>query len=543
MPGVTYSKRVQFTPHGPVVLNVITAPKPGGFYSLQPVLSNESIVGRERVTSMQRRMSASATVAGVNGDLFNWNDGHPSGVLIRNGVLEHPPLAERTSVGIASDGTLHTDRVSLLGYWQGAGSRLRIGLNDPPGENGFALFTRAYGAATPAESGAAEVVLHPFPNVTANTDLVGTVADVISPSSGKTPIPPDGVVLQARGSGAFRLVGDAPLGSTVIIRYTLNPTWEGIVGAIGGGPVLVKDGKPVFRSNEAFTTSQLAPHDPRTAVGQRADGKIIMVAVDGRQPGYSAGVTSFELALAMMQLGCVSASGLDAGGSTTMAFDGRLLNRPSDKGGERSVAEALLVAYTGVYVPPVPEPVLSPNGDGIAEAESLSYKVVRPSTVQASLVGPGGATLPIDAGTRAPGTYKFSWTGNGQAEGSWKFSVTATDDLTQVSTAERAFSLNETLASLTVRPKSLKLRKKRTRLVGSFRLARAAKVTATIETTNGTVVRVLSRRSAGAGAQRLGWNGRGASGGLAYGGSYRLHVSATNSVGRADLYAPFTARR
>ena len=543
MPGVTYSKRVQFTPHGPVVLNVITAPKPGGFYSLQPVLSNESIVGREKVTSMQRRMSATATVAGVNGDLFNWNDGHPSGVLIRNGVLEHPPLAERTSVGVASDGTLHTDRVSLLGYWQGAGSRLRIGLNDPPGENGFALFTRAYGATTPSESGAAEVVLHPFPNVTANTDLVGTVADVISPSSGKTPIPPDGVVLQARGSGAFRLVGDAPLGSTVRIRYTLNPTWEGIVGAIGGGPVLVKDGKPVFRANESFTTSQLAPHDPRTAVGQRADGKIIMVAVDGRQPGYSAGVTSFELALAMMQLGCVSASGLDAGGSTTMAFDGRLLNRPSDKGGERSVAEALLVAYTGVYVPPAPEPVLSPNGDGVAEAESLSYKVVRPSSIQANLVGPGAVTVPIDTGSRTPGTYKFTWTGEGQPEGSWRFYVAATDDLAQTSIAERTFSLNNTLASLAVRPKSIKLRKKRTSLVGSFRLARAAKVTATIETANGTVVRVLARRSAGSGAQRVQWNGRGASGGLAYGGSYRLHVSATNTVGRADLYAPFTARR
>ena len=367
---------------------------------------------------------------------------------MRNGVLEHPPLAERTSVGIASDGTLHADRVSLLGYWQGAGSRLRIGLNDPPGENGFALFTRAYGATTPAESGAAEVVLHPFPSVTANTDLVGTVADVISPSGGKTAIPPDGAVLQARGSGAFRLVGDAPLGSTLTIRYTLNPTWEGIVGAIGGGPVLVKDGKPIFRANEQFTTSQLAPHDPRTAVGQRADGKIIMVAVDGRQPGYSAGVTSFELALAMMQLGCVSASGLDAGGSTTMAFDGQLLNRPSDKGGERSVAEALLVAYTGVYVPPAPAPVLSPNGDGVAESESLAYKVVRPSTVLANLVGPGGVTLPIDAGTRTPGTYKFNWTGDGQPEGSWKFSVTATDDLAQISTAERTFSLNNTLASL-----------------------------------------------------------------------------------------------
>jgi hypothetical protein len=548
MPGVTYTKRVQFTPHGPVVLNVMTAPKPGGLYSLQPILSNESIIGREKVTDMEKRLSATATVAAVNGDLFNWNDGHPSGVLIRNGVLEHPPLADRTSVGIASDGSLHADRVSLLGYWRGAGSRLRVGLNDPPSENGFSLFTHAYGATTPPASGAAEVVLHPFPNVTANSDLVGVVADLISPSSGRTPIPADGAVLQAHGSGAFKLVGEAPLGSSVTVRFTLNPTWDGIVGAIGGGPAIVKDGKPIYRANESFTTTQLTPHDPRTAVGQRADGKILMVAVDGRQPGYSAGMTNFELALAMMQLGAVSASALDAGGSTTMAFDGQLLNRPSDRAGERSVAEALAVAYTGVYVPPVSEPVLSPNRDGVSDAESLSYKLVRPGTVQANLVGPNGVTLPIDAAPRAPGTYRFTWAGVGAnaapgPEGSWRFVVTATDDLGQASTAERTFALNNTLAALAVQPRALKLRMKRTRLVASFSLARTAKITATIETPKGIVVRVLSRRSAGAGAQRVAWNGRSGAGGLAYAGSYRLHVSAANALGRVDLYAPFTARR
>jgi exopolysaccharide biosynthesis protein len=543
MPGVTYAKRVQFTPHGPVVLNVITAPKPGGLYSLKPVLSNESIIGREKVTDMQKRVSSAATVAGVNGDLFNFNDGHPSGVVIRDGVLEHPPLTDRTSVGIADDGTLHPDRVSWLGYWRGIGQRIRLGLNDPPSENGFALFTHAYGATTPATTGAAEVVLHPFPNVTANTDLVGVVASVISPSSGRTPIPADGAVLQARGSGAFRLTGDAPLGTSVTIRYTLTPAWDGIVDAIGGGPVIVKDGKPVFRANEAFTSSQLNPHNPRTAVGQRADGKILLVTVDGRQPGYSSGLTNFELALTMMQLGAVSASALDAGGSTTMAFDGRLLNRPSDPGGERAVAEALLVEYTGAYVSTVSAPVLSPNGDGVADSESLSYKVVRPSTVQANLVGPDGATVPIDAGQRAPGTYKFNWTGAGAAEGNWKFTVSATDDLAQTSNAERAFSLNNTLSALAVRPKALKLKKKRTRLVASFKLARTAKVTVTVETASGAVVRVLSRRSAGAGTQQATWNGRSGSGSIAYGGSYRLHVSAANSLGRVDLYAPFNARR
>src|SRR5207237_6225754 len=102
--------------------------------------------------------------------------------------------------------------------------------------------------------------------------------------------------------------------------------------------VIVRDGKPVFRANEDFSALQLSPRSPRTAVGQRADGRILLVAVDGRQPGYSVGMTNFELALAMMQLGCVTASALDSGDSTTMAFDGQLLNRPSGPAGERSGA-------------------------------------------------------------------------------------------------------------------------------------------------------------------------------------------------------------
>ena len=65
MPGVTYSKQVQFTAHGPVVLHVLTAPRPGGLYSLQPILANGTVTGRQRVTSMEKAVSDTATVAGV----------------------------------------------------------------------------------------------------------------------------------------------------------------------------------------------------------------------------------------------------------------------------------------------------------------------------------------------------------------------------------------------------------------------------------------------------------------------------------------------
>ena len=78
MPGVTYERQVQFTPRGPVVAHIMRAPRPGGLYALRPLLSNDSLLGRETVPSMQKRASASATVAGVNGDFWTWDEGLPT---------------------------------------------------------------------------------------------------------------------------------------------------------------------------------------------------------------------------------------------------------------------------------------------------------------------------------------------------------------------------------------------------------------------------------------------------------------------------------
>ena len=121
-------------------------------------------------------------------------------------------------------------------------------------------------------------------------------------------------------------------------------------------------------------------------------------------------MTNFELAQTMARLGVVTASALDAGGSSTMAFGGQLLSRPSDTGGERLVSEALLVIYYGVYAPAT-EPSFSPNGDGAGERQRLEYKIVKPSTVTATLTGPDGVARTIDSGERKPGLYKFAFAG------------------------------------------------------------------------------------------------------------------------------------
>jgi hypothetical protein len=522
MPGVIYSRQVEFTAHGPVVMHVLSTPKPIGLYALKPILSNNAILGRERITEMQRRVSGEATVAGINGDLFSFSDGHPTGALIRGGILDSAPVGFRSSIGIDTDGVLHVERVQLEGTWQGSGQRRIMGINEPPRGGRTTLYTPAWGGRTPAENGGAQAILRPFPAAAPNTPLSSTITEYVS--GGNQPIPPDGAVLVARGAQAGFLAAEAPLGTRVAIRLTLTPPWANVPEALGGGPIIVREGKPVFRSLESFTTAQLTPREPRSGVGQTADGRIILVAVDGRQPGYSSGLTNFELALMMMRLGCVTASALDSGGSTTMAFDGKLLNRPSDRAGERAVAEALTFFYYGVYAPTPPSRVVSPNGDGVDDAQALVYKLVRPSTVTATATGPGGVVVPLDAGARGPGSYRFTWDGAGQPEGAWTFRVIADDDLGRRSTADRQFSLNNTLGFLTTRTSGR-------RAVASFKLARPARVVVRIETPGGALVRALPARSLPAGEATASWTGRP--------GRYVASVTATNDVGAVELTAPF----
>jgi hypothetical protein len=94
MPGVTYTREVDFTFRGPIVLDVVTAPKPdGSVYSLAPALSNNALRGREALTRLENRVAAGATTVAIDGDDFNRGSGLPSGILLQNGVLENAPTA------------------------------------------------------------------------------------------------------------------------------------------------------------------------------------------------------------------------------------------------------------------------------------------------------------------------------------------------------------------------------------------------------------------------------------------------------------------
>jgi hypothetical protein len=554
LPGVTYETGVQFTPHGPVAIHIVRGPRPVGLYRLRPVLSNETITGRETLTAMQRRLSTQATSVGVNGDLFALADGRPSGILLRDGILANLPNPNRSSAGVTLDGLLDVRRVKFFGTWRGTGQRRTLNrLNKEPAKNGISLFTPDWGRRTPSYPDAVAVVLAPSPVATPNVDLSAPVANVIR--GGAAPLAAGTSVLVARGTAAANLLAEAQIGATVVYRLILQPDWTAVADAIGGGPVLVRDRRPVYRSNEAFTTSQIVPRNPRSAVGQLADGRVLLVVVDGRQSGYSVGMTTFEMAQTLVRLGAVTGMGLDSGGSSTLAFEGTLLNRPSS-GSERAISTALMLQYFGVYIPPPAEAVVSPNGDGAAEEQRLAFKVVRPSTVTTTLTPPDGSVAYQESLPREPGSYGVAFPPPtttppsvpptdpaATAEGRWTLTVSATDDQGLPSSATRRFWVNSTLGFLRIAPGRLVLPPAGASATIGWTQTRSARVRVTVETPEGIVIRSVAARRFEPGTPAVTWTGRLANGKLAPGGRYVVRVTATNEVGTVDLAGLLTVRR
>lgn len=114
--------------------------------------------------------------------------------------------------------------------------------------------------------------------------------------------------------------------------------WK-IQWAVGGGPVLVKDGAVFITNNEEkkFAGKAIADHHPRTAMGYTPSGDLILLAVQGRMKNIAIGTTLPETAQMLIDLGCIEAINLDGGGSSCLLINGKETIKPSDPTGQRPV--------------------------------------------------------------------------------------------------------------------------------------------------------------------------------------------------------------
>lgn len=135
------------------------------------------------------------------------------------------------------------------------------------------------------------------------------------------------------------MMGMTKEGKLIVGKHSLNELRNlKVTDAISFGPALVVNGQPTIKNGDGGWGIA-----PRTVIGQRKDGAMLLLVIDGRQILNSIGATLKEAQDIMLQYGAVNAINLDGGKSTTMYYGGDIINSPSDSLGERSVPSAIIV--------------------------------------------------------------------------------------------------------------------------------------------------------------------------------------------------------
>ena len=311
---------------------------------LRLVHAMDEAVGLETVSSMASRYGA---LAAVNSGYFRTTGtfrGDSVGIDVLDGKLLSEPYNVRAAAGLIER---NGGQELIFGHLKFDGeviarSKARhaiSGLNRPRADNELILFTPEFHHTTLTEPNGLELIVRRG-RIVGQRDLKGSSV-----------IPADGYVISASGSTRDWALKNLRSAARVELKLNLAPTetamstqWKQATNIIGGGPQLIKNGRiEITNAAEKILPGFVSDRHPRTAIAKLKSGQILLVTVDGRQPGESVGMSLNMLADLLIEFGAVEAINLDGGGSTTMVIRNKLVNKPSDATGERPVSDAILI--------------------------------------------------------------------------------------------------------------------------------------------------------------------------------------------------------
>ncbi|MBR1660626.1 MAG: phosphodiester glycosidase family protein, partial [Oscillospiraceae bacterium] len=282
-------------------------------------------------------------VAGINGGFYSTTDLVPVGIVIRDGS---PRCSDSgyEAIGFRADGSFIAGKpASMLSLWSGEtllNNAMTLNVTRGP-------YLTVYTPDACVKTMAAGAGWNLFCSFDRALPMKGDVAlwvERIEAGTGAVEVAPDRVVLSFAGDiaqPAPEWLAGIREGDALTLRLDCAPGWENVESGLCLLFPLVKDGAVVPGLEQ---TAQ-----PRSALGIRADGTLLLYAIDGRLPGHSVGAGLDAVARRLAELGCVYAGALDGGGSTLLSavLPGMetldQINRPSG-GVQRSVVNYIFLA-------------------------------------------------------------------------------------------------------------------------------------------------------------------------------------------------------
>ena len=322
--GVTYTY-IQDEMNGTQIQACLLSVAPKAKFELRPFSAAGVYNGRGYLSREAARRKLKAA---VNASYFD-SDGWVIGVTKDKGNFMSVNSTPRSAYVDNGKSRFIVKDVAYNGVLRFKGGELAIkGMNRARIAEDVVLFNEYYGKSTKTNQWGREIKIRD-----------GKVIAVSN--KGNMTIEPGTVVVSAHGLANKYLLRGIAVGDEVNLVQELNvPTANESSIVVGGGPLILEAGKVNVRSKEEQIARDIAiGRAPRTAIGLKQDGTVLVLVVDGRSTN-SKGLTLQELATYFLRLGARDAVNLDGGGSSVMVINGEIVNKPSD-GWERPVSMAL----------------------------------------------------------------------------------------------------------------------------------------------------------------------------------------------------------
>ena len=413
--------------------------------AVTPIVTyGDALTDRSSVADMAALLEEDGyrVVAGINGDFYNVSTGLPIGMVVTEGLLRSSD-AGYYAIGFRADGSAILGKPGVkvsanLGYAvdDGFGNSTELvrpvaAVNKARTNSGLYLYTYDFNAKH--TTGTTEPGINVVCTVEQGKLAIGSTVTLRVnrvEETTVTDLEPDQIVLSANlqaDSYYTTALQNIPQGSELTLTVSANDGWEDVEYAIGALYCLAENG--------AVVPNLAAGSNPRTAVGQKADGTLVFYTIDGRKAGHSIGASLTQVGERLLELGCQTVLCLDGGGSTNLAVTtpdstaATIINRPSETGrkvtnqvflvasdrasgdldhfyvhaaGDYVLAgSAVSVTASGVdsnYIPMDASYTLSASAGSIAEQEDGRYLLTTPAsggdiTVTASGRGAKGSTV------------------------------------------------------------------------------------------------------------------------------------------------------